>query len=100
MPDFSLSSLHVVSNIPSMLFSYLFTTTWPLPLLCPHLYSVVGHISLIVPSLSGEFSAHSYGSSHLACLEVTKGLGVNGRKFRCNVSTTQRIGIFPLPPSH
>ena len=99
VPDPSISSLFVVPDFPSMLFSYLFTTSSPLPLLLLCLYLVVWHILLIVPVLSGVFSVHSCNSHHLTCLEVTRGLGDNGRSFLCNVGATQPIGIFLPPPS-
>ena len=99
MPDLSCSSLHVVPDFPSMLFSYLFTTSSPLPLLFVRSYSVVWQNLLVVPALGGEFSAHSCNSCRLSCLEVTRGLGENGRNFLCNVGATQPIGIFLSPPS-
>ena len=100
MPDPSFSTLYVVPDIPTMLFSYLFTTSSPLPLLFLRLYSVVCDILLVVPVLGGEFSAHSCNSCHLSCLEVTRGLGENGRNFSCNVGATLPIGIVLPPPSH
>ena len=78
MPDPSLSSLYVVSGLPSMLFSYLSTTSLLLSVQCPHLYWVVGHILLIVPVLGCESSIQSCSSYRLSCLEVTRGLGENG----------------------
>jgi len=89
----------VVPGSPSMLFSYLSTTSLLLPLLFTHLYSVVCHILLVVSVVGGEFSAHSCHSCHLSCLEVTRGFGENGRNFGCNMGATQPIGIFLPPPS-
>ena len=99
MLDPSFSSLYVVPGFPSMLFSYLSTTSLLLPLLFLRLYSVVWHILLVVSVVGGEFSAHSCNSCHLSCLEVTRGLGQNGRNFWCNKGATQPIGIFLPPPS-
>jgi hypothetical protein len=83
-----------------MLFSYLFTTCLPLPLLFLRLTSVVWHILLVVPVSSVEFSADSCSRCRLSCLMVTRGLGENGRNFECIVGATQPIGIFLPPPSH
>ena len=99
MLDPSFSSLYVVPGFPSMLFSYLSTTSLLLPLLFLRLYSVVWHILLVVSVVGGEFSAHSCNSCRLSCLEVTRGLGENGRNFWCNMGATQPIGIFLPPPS-
>jgi len=98
VPDPSFSSLYVVSNFPSMLFSYFSTTSLLLPLLFSCLNSAVGSILLIVHVLRGEFSSHPCSSHRLSSLEVTRGLGENGNNFLCNVGATQPIGIFlPLP---
>ena len=94
MSDPSFSSLYVIPNFPSMLFSYLFTTCSPLPFLFPCLYSADGGILLIIPVLSGEFSTHNRNSHRVSCLEVTRGLGQNGRNFSCDVGATQPIEIF------
>ena len=99
MPDPSFSSLYVVPDFPSMLFSYLFPTSLPLAILFPRLYLAVALILLVVPVLGGEFSANSCDSRRLSCLEVTRGLGQNGRNFSCNVGAPQLIGIFVTPPS-
>jgi len=82
-----------------MLFSYLSSTCLPLPLLLPSSYSVVEHILLIMSVLGGAFSAHTCDSCHHSCLEITEGLGENGRKLLCNVCSTQPIGKFHPPPS-
>jgi len=79
VPDPSFSSLYVVPDFPSMLLSYLFTTSSPLPLLFLRLFSVVWRIMLVVPVVGGEFSAHSCNSCCLSYLGVTRGLGENGR---------------------
>jgi len=81
VPDPSFSSLYVVSDFPSMLFSYLFRTSLPLPFLFLRLYLVVWYVLLVVPVLGGEFSAHHCNSCHLSYLKVTTGLGENGRNF-------------------
>jgi len=81
-----------------MLFSYLFTTSSPLPLLIFCLYSEVWHILLVVPVVGDDFSAHSCYSCRLFCFQVTRGLGENGRNFSCNVGATQLIRIFLPPP--
>jgi len=99
MPDPSFSSSYVVLDFPSMFFSYLFTTSLPLPVLFPCLYLAVRYILLVVPVFSGEFSAHSYNSHCLSCLEVTRGLGENSMNFWCNMGATQPIGIFLPQPS-
>jgi len=99
VPESSFSSISVGPDFPSMLFSYLFTTSSPLPLLFLRMYSVVWHILLLVPVVGGEFSAHSCKSCCIPCLEVTRGLGENGRNFQCNVGATQPIQIFLPPPS-
>ena len=79
VPDPSFSSLYVVPDIASMHFSYLFTTSLPVPCLFLCLYSVVWQILLVVPVLSGVFSANSCNSCRLSCLEHTGRLGENGR---------------------
>ena len=99
MPDPAFSSLYVVPDFPSMLFSNCFTTSSLLHLLSLHRYSVVCHILLIIPVLGGEFPAHSCNTRRLSCLEVTRGLWENGRNVLCNVGATQPIGIFLPPPS-
>jgi hypothetical protein len=99
VPDPSFSSLYVVPDFPSMLFSYLITTSLTLPLLFLRLYSVVWRIMLIVPVVGGEVSAHSCNSCRLSCLEVTRGLWENGGNHLYNVGATQPIGIFLPPPS-
>jgi len=83
-----------------MLFPYLFTTSSPLPLPLLRWNSVFWHILFIVLVVGGEFSAHSCTSCRLSCVEVTRGLGENGRNFLCNMGATQPIGIFLPPPSH
>jgi len=82
-----------------MLFSYLFTTSSPIPLLFLHLNSVVSHSLLIVPVVGGECFSHSCNSCRLSCVEVTRGLVENGRNFWCNIGATQPIGIFLPPPT-
>ena len=98
MSDISFSRLYVVSNFPSMLLSYLFTTSSFLPRLFPRIHSAVGHILPMVPIVSGEFSADSCDSHWLSCFEVTKILREIGRNLVCNMGATQPIGIF-LPPT-
>jgi len=98
VPDLSFSSLYVIHGLPSMLSSYLSTTSSLLPLLFLCLHSVIWRISLIVPVPGGEFSADSCNIRRLSCLEVTKWLGENGRNFLCHVCATQPIGIFLPPP--
>ena len=73
MPNPSFSSLYVVSDFPSMLFLYLFTTSLPLSFSFLRLYSVVWLILLIVSVVGGEYSAHSCDSCRLSCVEVTRG---------------------------
>jgi len=98
VPDPSVSSLYVVSDFPSKLFSNLFTTSLPLPLLFLLLHSVVWHSLHVVPVLCGEFSVHSCDSCRLSCLEVNSGSGENCRNFLCNMGATQPITIFVPPP--
>jgi len=93
------SSLYVVPDFPSMLFSFLSTTSSLLPLLCLRLHSVIWCILCIVPVLGGEFSASSCNIRCLSCLEVTRGLRENCRIFWCNMGATQPIRIFHPPPS-
>jgi len=97
--DPSVFGLYVVPGFPSMLFSYLSTTSLLLPLLFLCFYSVVWNILLIISVVGGEFSAHSCNSCRLSCLEVTRGLGENGSNFWFNMGATQPIGIFLPPPS-
>jgi hypothetical protein len=97
--DTSFSSLYMVPDFPSMLFLYLSTTSLILPLIFLRLYSVVWHILLIVSVVGGEFLAHSCNSCRLSCLEVSRGLGDNGRNFWFNMGATQPIGICLPPPS-
>ena len=97
MRDPSFSSLYVVPDFPSMLFSYLFTTSSPLHLLFLRMYSVVWYIVLVVAVLGGEFCAHSCLCCRLSYLEVTSGLGENCRNFLCNMGATQpKEYFFPL----
>jgi len=87
-----LISLVCSSHISSQLLHF-FSSSFP----C--LYPAVGYISLVVPVLGGEFSAHFCNSHCLSCLEVTKGLGENGTNFFCHMGATQPIGIFLPTPS-
>jgi len=94
VPNHSVARVYVVPDVPSMLFSHLFTTGLPHPILFPRMDSAVAHISHVNSLLEGEFSAHSCDSRHLSCLKVTRRLGENRTNFRSNVGATQPIGIF------
>jgi hypothetical protein len=63
------------------------------------LYSVDWHILLVVSVVGGEFSAHSCNSCHLSCLEVTRGLGENGRNFWCNIISKKYFRPGGMAPS-
>jgi len=45
------------------------------------------------------FPADPCSSCCLSCLEVTSGLGENGRYVLCNMGATQPIGMYLPPPS-
>jgi len=64
----------------SLVWSSCISSQLSLLLLClfPHMYSVVGHISFILPVQGGIFSAHSWDSGHLSCLDISAGLVENG----------------------
>jgi hypothetical protein len=90
----SFSSLYVVPDFPSMLFSYYFTTSLPLPLHILSQSSVHWYIGLVIPVLGCEFSGHHLNSRRLSYTMVTKEYVENLPKFSCKVGATQRNGIF------
>jgi len=63
------------------------------------MYSVVGHALLVLPVLSGGFSAQWCICHYLSCLEVTTELPVNGTNWVCNVGATRPMGICVPPAS-
>jgi hypothetical protein len=73
VPDPSFLSVYVGPDFPSMLFSYLFTTSPPLPLQIPHLFWEVWLMLLDVPVVRGEYSAHTCNNCRLSCVELTRG---------------------------
>jgi len=79
VPDASFSSLNVVPDCPSMLISNFFTPSLLLPVCFPYLYSTVGHILHIVSGLSCKFPAHTCDRRQQSVLQVTGGLGENGK---------------------
>ena len=73
--------VYVVPDFPRMLFSYLFTTSSPVPLLFHRLYLLVAHCFPVVSDRGEKSSADSCNSHLLSCLQVTRGVGQNGRNF-------------------
>jgi len=85
------SSLYVLSDDSSMLFSYLFTTSLCLPHRFPYSHSAVGHILLIVPVLCGDFPPNSCDNCWRSYCDDTTGSGKNGRNFLyCGCNSANR----------
>lgn len=94
------SSLIVVPNFPSMLFSYLFTPFSLFPLVFPQWSLAAGYNMIQVLVLGMEFSSHFSESPYLSYVMVARGLGENGRNGQCNICATQPKGRFCPPPSY